>query len=189
MTSERALLASKVADSRLPPQEAAFWARYSHPLNVLIFSKEWCQDSVRVLAPLVAVDQTTPAITVRVRLRSEAAGLARALLENECPPVPVFLFYDAAFHEPGRLIASPLARTRQAVREETPGTATPNHGADRIEQLAPRVHLPPTASFKSRDMRRKPAPFHIRQIPWVSSSFRNGELINSVEVLPFQTVS
>lgn len=108
MTSERALLASKVAEFRLPPDEAAFWAGYSRPLNVLIFTEDWCQDSVTALPPLVAVARTAPAITLRVRRRSEAAGLARALLKDEYPPVPVFLFYDTAFHELGRFIASPV---------------------------------------------------------------------------------
>lgn len=108
MTSNRQLLSSKLAAFRLPADEAAFWANYSQPLNVLIFTEDWCQDSVTALPSLLAVAHTAPAVTLRVLRRAEAPDLVRALLKDEYPPVPVFLFYDGDFNELGRFIASPV---------------------------------------------------------------------------------
>jgi hypothetical protein len=116
MTTNRQLLANKLADFRLPLKDAALWAEYPSALNVLVLTEDWCQDSITSLPPLVAVASIVPALTLRVFRREANLSLARALLRAEYPPIPAFIFYDAAFNELGRYVEKPTGW--RAVQED-----------------------------------------------------------------------
>lgn len=107
MTSNYRLLLQKLSEFRLPPHEEDFWSRFDRPLNILVLTEDWCQTSVTALPPLVSIAKIAPTITLRVFRLSEVLDLARALLEDEYPPIPVFLLYDESFTELGRFVEQP----------------------------------------------------------------------------------
>ena len=102
MESNRELLRRKCAEFRLPPEERARWAT-SLVAYVLVFSEDWCQDSISALPPLLAIANVA-SFEMRIMRRSEELMLQRVLTKNEWPSVPLFIFYDAEWKELGRFV-------------------------------------------------------------------------------------
>ncbi len=105
MQVNRELLRRKLAKFLLPPEERTQWAQ-SSIAHTLVFTEDWCQDSVSALPPLLGIAAVAP-FDLRVMRRSEEITLQRALTQQEFPPVPMFIFYDSAWHEQGRFVEMP----------------------------------------------------------------------------------
>lgn len=110
MQSNRALLERKLAGYRLPEASRARWAG-SEIAHVLLFTEDWCQDSISALPPLLAIAGVAP-FDLRVMRRSEELALLRALTGEEFPAIPTFLFYDSDWNERGRFVEMPRAFRR-----------------------------------------------------------------------------
>jgi hypothetical protein len=105
MRTNYEILRRKLAGFRLPEPEVERW-RNAPVANVLVFTEDWCQDSISALPPLIAIMEIAP-FELRVMRRSEELALQRALTGQEYPPVPLFIFYDAQWNELGRFVEMP----------------------------------------------------------------------------------
>ncbi|MBA3534271.1 MAG: thioredoxin family protein [Ardenticatenales bacterium] len=110
MQVNRELLRRKCREFTLPEGERGRWAN-SPIAHVLVFTEDWCQDSISALPPLLALHATT-LFDLRVLRRSEALELQRALTGQLFPPVPMFVFYDNHWQERGRFVEMPRAFRR-----------------------------------------------------------------------------
>jgi hypothetical protein len=107
MQINRDLLRRQRGQFVLPAAERQRWARGElSAWHVLVFTEDWCQDSITALPPLLAIAEVA-SFEIGVMRRSDELMLLRALTKNEWPPVPVFLFYDADWNEQGRFLAMP----------------------------------------------------------------------------------
>jgi hypothetical protein len=110
MQANRELLRRKCRDFALPDTERARWTK-SAIAHVLVFTEDWCQDSISALPPLLAI-YAVASFDLRVLRRAEALALQRALTGEEFPPIPLFLFYNAHWREQGRFVEMPRAFRR-----------------------------------------------------------------------------
>jgi hypothetical protein len=108
MTTNRTLLERKVAEFRLkdpsPFQNSPICA-------VLVFTEDWCQDSVTAFPPLIAIVKAA-ALNFSIMRRSDAVALHQSITGLEYPPIPTFIFYDKQWQERGRFIEMPNAFRR-----------------------------------------------------------------------------
>lgn len=108
MTANRILLERKVAEFRLedpsPFQNSAIQ-------SVLVFTEDWCQDSVTAFPPLIGIAHAA-SLNLRMMRRSSELALHQSLTGLEYPPIPTFVFYDGAWQERGRFIEMPNAFRR-----------------------------------------------------------------------------
>ncbi len=105
MTTNRELLRRKLAEFHLADQTPF---QNSPVQYVLVFTEDWCQDSISALPPLLAIAAIAP-LEIRVMRRSSELSLQQSLTGVEFPPVPMFLFYDAHWQEQGRFVEMPRA--------------------------------------------------------------------------------
>jgi hypothetical protein len=56
---------------------------------------------------------------------------------------------------------------RQIVRQEAPGTATPQDIENGIEEVAHRLAPRPPSLFRGWQVRREMTPFSVRQVCWI----------------------
>jgi hypothetical protein len=105
MRTNQELLRRKLAGFRLPDPEAERW-KHAPVAYVLVFTEDWCQDSISALPPLIAIMEVAP-FELSVMCRDDELALQRALTHQEFPPVPLFIFYDFQWNELGRFIEMP----------------------------------------------------------------------------------
>lgn len=108
MTINRTLLERKVAEFRLKDPSPF---QKSDVQAVLVFTEDWCQDSVTAFPPLIAIAHAA-ALDLRIMRRSGELALHQSLTGLEYPPIPTFIFYDGAWEERGRFIEMPHAFRR-----------------------------------------------------------------------------
>lgn len=108
MTANRILLERKVAGFRL---ETPAPFQKSDIQSVLVFTEDWCQDSVTAFPPLIAIAHAAT-LDLRMMRRSGELALHQSLTGLEYPPIPTFIFYDSAWQERGRFIEIPHAFRR-----------------------------------------------------------------------------
>jgi hypothetical protein len=105
MTANRILLERKVAEFRLEDPSPF---QNSSIRSVLVFTEDWCQDSVTAFPPLIAIAHAAT-LELRIMRRSNELALHQSLTGLEYPPIPTFVFYDSAWQERGRFIEMPHA--------------------------------------------------------------------------------
>lgn len=105
MTGNRALLERKVGEFQL---ENFIPFRNSRVHAALVFTEDWCQDSITAFPPLIAISQAAT-LDLRIMRRSNELTLQQSLTGIEYPPIPTFIFYNEKWQEQGRFIEMPLA--------------------------------------------------------------------------------
>lgn len=101
----------------IPPDERAFFAGLSAPLNVLTLAEDWCPDVVAGLAVVGKLARETGKLNVRVLLRDEHLDIAdQYLKDGKYRSVPVFVLFDQAMRQLGVFIERP-ARATTEMRE------------------------------------------------------------------------
>lgn len=108
MTANHTLLERKVAEFSL---ETLTPFQNSDIRAVLVFTEDWCQDSVTAFPPLIAIVEAV-GLELRIMRRSEELTLHQALIGLEYPPIPSFIFYDKEWQEKGRFIEMPAVFRR-----------------------------------------------------------------------------
>ncbi len=90
----------------------------SRPLRILIFTEDWCQDSVQFVPMVVKLAQEVPDIEVRVLLRDEHLDVVSAYRSKDGrQAIPIFVFFDGDMREIGVLIERPGAATEEIAAE------------------------------------------------------------------------
>ncbi|MBM3262989.1 MAG: thioredoxin family protein [candidate division Zixibacteria bacterium] len=84
---------------RLTDHDAAFFASYTHPVNVLILAEDWCGDVVQQLPPIVRMIERAPGIEYRIFRRDEHPDLMDRYLTDGARSIPYTVFMDADLNE------------------------------------------------------------------------------------------
>ncbi len=108
MQSNQRLMARHIAFCRLSDADRASWQQATHVAHVLIFTEDYCPDSVHAIPPLMAIHQVAP-FDLRVLRRDEDPDRMRAVTGDPSPRVPTFIFYDKNWQEIGRFVERPEA--------------------------------------------------------------------------------
>jgi len=110
-----------VANEHALTLESADLAAFQHlpqPLNVLVIAEDWCGDVVDNLPILGRVAHESGKLNVRVFLRDQNLDLIdQYLKEGKFRSIPVFVFFDDAFNEIGRLIERPESVTARRAEQ------------------------------------------------------------------------
>jgi hypothetical protein len=111
MRKYQRLMARNIAFCRLPPADRALWEEADHIAHVLVFTEDYCADSLNAIPPLLAIAQVAP-FDLRVLRRDEDIERMMEITGDAQPRVPTFLFYDADWNEVGRFVERPEAVNR-----------------------------------------------------------------------------
>ena len=110
-----------VANEHALTLESTDLAAFQHlpqPLNVLVIAEDWCGDVVDNLPILGRVAHESGKLNVRVFLRDQNLDLIdQYLKEGKFRSIPVFVFFDDAFNEIGRLIERPESVTARRAEQ------------------------------------------------------------------------
>jgi thiol-disulfide isomerase/thioredoxin len=88
------------------------------PLRILIFTEDWCQDSVQFVPMLAKLAQEVPGIEVRVLFRDEHRDLVSEYRAKDGrQAIPTFVFFDSEMREIGVLVERPAAATAEIAAE------------------------------------------------------------------------
>lgn len=105
----------------LDADDVAFFAGLPHPLNVLVLAEDWCGDVINNLPVLGRLAEASGKLTLRVFLRDQNLDIMdQYLKEGQFRAIPVFVFFDADFHELGYWIERParVSELQAAMREK-----------------------------------------------------------------------
>lgn len=88
------------------------------PLRILIFTEDWCQDSVQFVPMVAKLEQEVPDIEVRVLFRDAHLDLvSRYRTKDGRQAIPTFVFFDGDMREIGILVERPAAATEEIAAE------------------------------------------------------------------------
>lgn len=88
------------------------------PLRILIFTEDWCQDSVQFVPMVAKLEQEVPDIEVRVLSRDEHLDLvSQYRTKDGRQAIPTFVFFDGDMREIGVLVERPAAATVEIAAE------------------------------------------------------------------------
>jgi hypothetical protein len=97
----------RLREVQLSNEERAAFAGLTAPTYALALTEGWCGDSLMNLPILARVVEAAPGLELRVFVRSQAPKLAAAYAARGIRRIPVFSFFDAAFHELGTWVERP----------------------------------------------------------------------------------
>lgn len=116
----------------LAPEDVATLAALPQPVNVLVLAEDWCGDVVDNLPVLGGLATASGKLNIRVFLRDQNLDVMdQYLKDGKFRSIPVFVFFDAAFHELGRFIERPesvtarRAASRRALSAQHPELGSP----------------------------------------------------------------
>jgi hypothetical protein len=98
----------RLREVHLSEQERAPFAQLTAPTYALALTEGWCGDSLMNLPILAQIVAAAPGLELRVFVRSQAPKLAAAYQARGITHIPVFSFFDAAFHEIGTWVERSL---------------------------------------------------------------------------------
>jgi hypothetical protein len=117
----------------LAPEDVAALAALPQPVNVLVLAEDWCGDVVDNLPVLGGLATASGKLTIRVFLRDKNLDVMdQYLKDGKFRSIPVFVFFDAAFHELGRFTERPesvtarRAASRRALSAQHPELGSPD---------------------------------------------------------------
>ncbi len=88
------------------------------PVRILIFTEDWCQDSVQFVPMVAKLEQEVPELEVRVLFRDEHLDLvSRYRTKDGRQAIPTFVFFDGEMREIGVLVERPTAATEEIAAE------------------------------------------------------------------------
>lgn len=84
---------------QLDPADAAFFAAYHRPMNVLVLAEDWCGDVVQNLPPIIRILELSPTVQIRIFKRDENLDIMDRYLTDGTRSIPYLVFLDTAFNE------------------------------------------------------------------------------------------
>jgi selT/selW/selH-like putative selenoprotein len=113
MTRNRERLEANERTVELSSQDLDFFEQLAPPLHVLVLAEDWCGDVIANLPVLGRLAAETGTLDIRVFLRDQNLDIMDQYLnEGKYRSIPLFVFFDASFHELGHWIERP-ARIRE----------------------------------------------------------------------------
>ncbi|CCF82818.1 thioredoxin family protein [Nitrolancea hollandica] len=101
-----------------PVSDADRFVLGGEPLRILIFTEDWCQDSVQFVPMVAKLEQEVPDIEVRVLFRDAHLDLvSRYRSKDGRQAIPTFVFFDGDMREIGVLVERPAVATEEIAAE------------------------------------------------------------------------
>ncbi len=101
-----------------PVSDADRFVLGGEPLRILIFTEDWCQDSVQFVPMVAKLEQEVPDIEVRVLFRDAHLDLvSRYRSKDGRQAIPTFVFFDEDMREIGVLVERPAVATEEIAAE------------------------------------------------------------------------
>ena len=89
----------------IPPDVKSFFDGLADPLNLAVFTADWCGDAVSTTPAVLRLAESTGGLAVKVFNRDEELELTNSFLpEHRAGTVPVFVALDASMGEVSRFI-------------------------------------------------------------------------------------
>jgi selT/selW/selH-like putative selenoprotein len=105
----------------LRSDDIAYFAELDGPLHVLVLAEDWCGDVIANLPVLGRLAAECGTLNIRVFLRDQNLDLIdQYLKDGKYRSIPVFVFFDAAFHELGHWTERParITELQNAMRRD-----------------------------------------------------------------------
>jgi selT/selW/selH-like putative selenoprotein len=108
MTRNRERLEANEQTVTFAAEDLAFFTQLPQPLNVLTLAEDWCGDVINNLPVVGRLAAESGKLNLRIFLRDQNLDLIdQYLKDGQFRSIPVFVFFDAAFHELGHWIERP----------------------------------------------------------------------------------
>lgn len=107
MQNCRRAMRRRVETVRLTPFERNLFSELTATIHALVFTEDWCGDSLMNLPILAQIERIAPGMEVRIFPRPDWPDLQRYFTGRGIQKVPVFAFLDAEFNEIGVWIERP----------------------------------------------------------------------------------
>ena len=93
----------------IPSKTKSLFDGLSEPLNLAVFTADWCGDAVSTTPVILRLAESTPKLSVQVFNRDDELELTNSFLpENRAGTVPVFVVLDSSMKEVARFIETAL---------------------------------------------------------------------------------
>ncbi len=90
---------------QVPADSAALFSGLSEPLNLAVFTADWCGDAMSTTPVILKLADSTPNISVQVFNRDDELELSNSLLpEHRAGTVPIFVVMDQEMNQMVRFI-------------------------------------------------------------------------------------
>lgn len=115
MTQNKERFLENYEKATVNPEDVAYFAGLSEPINMLVIAEDWCGDVIAGLPVLgKLLDGAGDKLNVRVFLRDQNEDIMNQYLkEGKYKSIPVFVAYDAQMRELGYFIERPAAQTTE----------------------------------------------------------------------------
>jgi hypothetical protein len=129
----------------LSKEDLAAFRTLPRPVKVVVLAEDWCGDVIANLPVLGRLAKDSGKLDVRIFLRDQNDDIMqRYLNKGQFKSIPVFVFFDDAFHELGHWIERPASVTEiRAKRRKEIFAAHPEFGSPDapVDQLAEDVRV------------------------------------------------
>ncbi len=89
----------------VPPEVHAFFDGLAEPLNLAVFTSDWCGDALSATPAILRLADSTDQLRLKVFSRDAELALTNSFLpEHRAGTVPVFVTFDAAMGEVSRFV-------------------------------------------------------------------------------------
>jgi thiol-disulfide isomerase/thioredoxin len=131
MTRNRDRLEENERRVDLSKEDLAAFRDLPSPVKVLVLAEDWCGDVIANLPVLGRLAKESGKLDVRIFLRDQNDDIMqRYLNKGQFKSIPVFVFFDDAFHELGHWIERPASVTEiRAKRRKDIFAAHPEFGS------------------------------------------------------------
>ena len=133
MTRNQERFAANERDVVLDPADLEAFRALPRAVNVLVLAEDWCGDVIDNLPILGRLAAESGNLNVRVFLRDANLDIMdQYLKDGQFRSIPVFVFFDDAFNERGRIIERPpsvterRAQQRRALHAQHPEFGSPD---------------------------------------------------------------
>ena len=93
----------------VPDKAKALFDGLDSPLNLAVFTADWCGDAVSTTPVILRLAQATPGLSVQVFNRDDELEITNSFLpENRAGTVPVFIVMDSSMTEIARFVETAL---------------------------------------------------------------------------------
>lgn len=111
MEKYQRIMARNIAFCSLSADDAAIWQAADPIAHVLLFTEDYCPDSLNAIPPLIAISQVAP-FDLRVMHRDNDIESMKKITGEASPRIPTFIFYDKFWQEVGRFVEKSRAISR-----------------------------------------------------------------------------
>jgi len=89
----------------IPAKSKSLFDSLDSPLNLAVFTADWCGDAVSTTPVILRLAQATPGLSVQVFNRDDELEITNSFLpENRAGTVPVFVVMDSSMTEIARFV-------------------------------------------------------------------------------------